>query len=36
MAAKESFERTLLSLILRGKISESSVHSKYYFVADSQ
>jgi hypothetical protein len=36
MAAKESSERTLLLLILRGKISENSVRSKYYFVADSQ
>jgi hypothetical protein len=34
-AAKESFERTLFSLILRSKISENSVRSKYYLVASA-
>jgi hypothetical protein len=34
-AAKESFERTLSSLILPRKISEDSVLSKYYLVASA-
>jgi hypothetical protein len=34
-AAKESFGRTLFSLILRGKISEKSVRPKYYLAVSA-
>jgi hypothetical protein len=33
--AKGYFERTLFSLILRSKINENSVRSKYYFSASA-